>query len=373
MEFMKICSICVLLLLGGNKPCREFHSCSASVIPVHEGSSEDATKENDYTATKNPMEKTTITSSTTENYYTTTVNPLEKTIITLSTTVYDCTAMVNPVERTIITPSTTDNDYTATENPVENTTITPLAKTVYINATTSSSRTVTEETKEDPEFVLFENIATTYEGCYKLCNNISNNATKFHPLFFYNLTEDLNNVVRFISNSYFGYIGVWTDYQELVISNHTGHVINITQEASNKLCVILEVGLWMGNLKKMPCNKIFSVVCRAHNASFYGYNSSPGSDQYCDPVRIRNRTPTVEQLDKMLTDIRKNLTVAKANLSSNIRKRKSASDPRTSSRIIGMTLGVIIICLSASVVIIPDMLAVLNFLVSKCIRQCMTT
>ena len=118
-------------------------------------------------------------------------------------------------------------------------------------------------------------------------------------------------------------------------------------------------------------------VFTAHNASFdvpsTGYNSSPGSDRDCDPVRIRNRTPTVEQLDKMLTDIRKNLTVAKANLSSNIRKRKSASDPRTSSRIIGMTLGVIIICLSASLVIIPDMLAVLNFVVSKCIRQCMTT
>ena len=118
---------------------------------------------------------------------------------------------------------------------------------------------------------------------------------------------------------------------------------------------------------------LWQFVFKAHNASFYGYNSSPGSDQDCDPVRIRNRTPTVEQLDKMLTDIRKNLTVAKANLSSNIRKRKSASDPRTSSRIIGMTLGVIIICLSASVIIIPDMLAVLNFLVSKCIRQCMTT
>ena len=157
MEFLKICSICVLLLLGGNKPCREFHSCSASLVHViHEDSSEDATTENDYTATKNPMEKTTITSSTTENYYTTTVNPVERTIITLSTTVYDCTATVNPVERTIITPSTTKNDYTATENPVENTTITPLAKTGYINATTSSSRTVTEETKEDPEFGLYK-------------------------------------------------------------------------------------------------------------------------------------------------------------------------------------------------------------------------
>ena len=70
-------------------------------------------------------------------------------------------------------------------------------------------------------------------------------------------------------DSYFGYIGVWTDYQELVISNHTGHVINITQEASNKLCVILEVGLWMGNLKKMPCNKIFSVVCRGTSLLFF--------------------------------------------------------------------------------------------------------
>ncbi|XP_078331175.1 uncharacterized protein LOC144624997 [Crassostrea virginica] len=179
------------------------------------------------------------------------------------------------------------------------------------------------------------------------------------------------------------YIDVWTDYQELnttlLISNHTGHVINITQEASNKLCVILEVEKRNSkeNLKKRSCNNRFSVVCRAHNASSYvpstGYNSFPGSDRDCDPVPIPNTTPTVEQLDKMLTDIRKNLTVAKANLSSNIRKRKSASDPRTSSRIIGMTLGVIIICLSASVVIIPDMLAVLNFLVSKCIRQCKTT
>ena len=196
MEFMKICSICVLLLLGGNKPCREFHSCSASVIPVHEGSSEDATKENDYTATKNPMEKTTITSSTTENYYTTTVNPVERTIITLSTTVYDCTAMVNPVERTIITPSTTDNDYTATENPVENTTITPLAKTVYINATTSSSRTVTEETKEDPEFGLYntfiflENSFDWYNECIHIVALYTNVRNLFHKLI--SIIESLN-------------------------------------------------------------------------------------------------------------------------------------------------------------------------------------
>ena len=197
MEFLKICSICVLLLLGGNKPCREFHSCSAALVPVvHEDSSEDATTENYYTTTKNPMEKTTITSSTTENYYTTTVNPLERTIITLSTTVYDCTAMVNPVERTIITPSTTDNDYTATENPVENTTITPLAKTVYINATTSSSRTVTEETKEDPEFGLYntfiflENSFDWYNECIHIVALYTNVRNLFHKLI--SIIESLN-------------------------------------------------------------------------------------------------------------------------------------------------------------------------------------
>ena len=71
------------------------------------------------------------------------------------------------------------------------------------------------------------------------------------------------------------YIDVWTDYQELnptpVISNHTGHVINITKEASNKLCVILEAEQrkFKGNLKKMPCNRGFSVVCRGTSLLFF--------------------------------------------------------------------------------------------------------
>ena len=95
MEFLKICSICLLLLLNGEKSYRGIHFYSTSAT--------------DFNKTKDLSED-----ATTENY------------------------------------------YTATENPVENTTITPLAKTVYINATTNSSRTVTEETKEDPEFGLYK-------------------------------------------------------------------------------------------------------------------------------------------------------------------------------------------------------------------------
>lgn len=70
-------------------------------------------------------------------------------------------------------------------------------------------------------------------------------------------------------------IDVWTDYQELnttlLISNHTGHVINITQEASNKLCVILEVEKRNSkeNLKKRSCNNRFSVVCRGKSSLFF--------------------------------------------------------------------------------------------------------
>ena len=69
-------------------------------------------------------------------------------------------------------------------------------------------------------------------------------------------------------------IDVWTDYQELnttvLISNHTGHMINITQETSNKLCVILEVekGNSKENLKKRSCNNRFSVVCRGMSSLF---------------------------------------------------------------------------------------------------------
>ena len=93
MEFLKICIICVLLLLNGEKSYRGIHFYSTSAT--------------DFNKTKDPSED-----ATTENY------------------------------------------YTATENPVENKITFRLAKTGYINATTSSGRTVTEETQEDPEFGL---------------------------------------------------------------------------------------------------------------------------------------------------------------------------------------------------------------------------
>lgn len=72
-----------------------------------------------------------------------------------------------------------------------------------------------------------------------------------------------------------------------------------------------------------------------------------------------------DEVEIVLSEIRKNLTVFKANLSSSIRKRISATDPRMSSRVIGMTLGVSILSFVASLLVIPDLVAGFRCLMSR--------
>uniref|UniRef100_K1QG01 Uncharacterized protein n=1 Tax=Magallana gigas TaxID=29159 RepID=K1QG01_MAGGI len=79
---------------------------------------------------------------------------------------------------------------------------------------------------------------------------------------------------------------------------------------------------------------------------------------------VSHPTLTEDEVEIVVSEIRKNLTVLKANLSSNIRKRISASDPRLSSRVIGMTLGVSILSFVASLLVIPDLVAGFRCLMS---------
>lgn len=75
-------------------------------------------------------------------------------------------------------------------------------------------------------------------------------------------------------------------------------------------------------------------------------------------------TLTEDEVEIVLSEIRKNLTIFKANLSSSIRKRISATDPRMSSRVIGMTLGVSILSFVAGLLVIPDLVAGFRCLIS---------
>lgn len=201
--------------------------------------------------------------------------------------------------------------------------------------------------------------------------NCSNYGSNYRALFLYNITEDLVHVHKFLNRSYYG-VEFWTD---LVIISSTAMISNVTGNLFPKESLISENG--HGNCVTMKgesgrifqkakgCDSRYYVMCRMYTPNTGGGDSS-SPDCTCNCKNgVSYPTLTEDEVEIVVSEIRKNLTVFKANLSSSIRKRISASDPRLSSRVIGMTLGVSILSFVASLLVIPDIVAGFRCLMSR--------
>ncbi|XP_062606442.1 uncharacterized protein LOC134268271 [Saccostrea cucullata] len=135
------------------------------------------------------------------------------------------------------------------------------------------------------------------------------------------------------------------------------------------LFICRDVTKWNSTIvtKKETIDRLDTSTTRYPNDG-RGSQTTDNPAQNCSVCDCKTRTfatMTTEEVRGAVNRIRKNLTVVKANLSSNIRKRVSASDPRMSSQIIGMTLGVSILSFVSCLLVIPDIITFLKFLISR--------
>lgn len=235
--------------------------------------------------------------------------------------------------------------------------------------TNSEEKTTIAEQRREPEFVTELKLdSSTRADLY--CKEYGSN---YRALFFYNNTEDLLHVQKILNSSHDG-VEFWTDLHTLnrttFISNVTGKLfpndfIELKQSEFNEECVTIEAESGRIFQKAKGCHLLNHIMCRIYTPKTDGGDaSSQGCNCNCNNGGTRP-TLTEDDMEIVVSEIRKNLTVVKANLSSSIRKRISASDPRMSSRVIGMTLGVSILSFVASLLVIPDLVAGFRCLVSR--------
>uniref|UniRef100_A0A8W8NDE1 Uncharacterized protein n=2 Tax=Magallana gigas TaxID=29159 RepID=A0A8W8NDE1_MAGGI len=261
----------------------------------------------------------------------------------------------------------TDNEEHSEETTFSTDSVTFGPSTDRSFTTGSVEKPTTAEPDGDPEFVSMGSLNLASVDVDYHCSNYGSN---YRALFLYNITEDLVHVHKFLNRSYYG-VEFWTD---LVIISSTAMSSNVTGNLFPKESLISENG--HGNCVTMKgesgrifqkakgCDSRYYVMCRIYTPNTGGGDSS-SPDCICNCKNgVSHPTLTEDEVEIVVSEIRKNLTVFKANLSSNIRKRISASDPRLSSRVIGMTLGVSILSFVASLLVIPDLVAGFRCLMS---------
>lgn len=237
----------------------------------------------------------------------------------------------------------------------------------FITDSVESTTTAEPGPDGEPEFVSMGSLNLASMDVDHHCSNYDSN---YRALFLYNITEDLVHVHKFLNSSYYG-VEFWTD---LVITNTTTMISNVTgqlfpkdsliSENGNGKCVTMKGESGRIFQKAKGCDSYYFVMCRIYTPNAGGGGSS-SLNCICNCNNgDTHSTLTEDEVEIVLSEIRKNLTVFKANLSSSIRKRISATDPRMSSRVIGMTLGVSILSFVAGLLVIPDLVAGFRCLIS---------
>ena len=92
----------------------------------------------------------------------------------------------------------------------------------------------------------------------------------------------------------------------------------------------------------------------------------------CPCSRMKNRViiKNEEELLTKIDNMKKELAVKKSLLSSSIRKKTSAVDPRPSASIVGGTISVVVIATVVGLIVLSDLTRVINFCWKTISKRC---
>ncbi|XP_048731191.2 uncharacterized protein LOC125648258 [Ostrea edulis] len=275
-----------------------------------------------------------------------------------------------------VPPTTTDRSTESTSHVPPTTTDRSTESALQVPQTTTD-----RSTESKSEFVYNKDWMYSYDEALRVCSKEGTETVTYKILYFYQLNIDESNYVytEVGRNTFEDGVKIWTDLYVLsnktIGSRVTGNIyeVPLNNSSKNKIgtCVVL---IWNSgkahlHLQANRCDSLNRVICREYLD--LATTSSPSVPcPVCDCNTDGDRVRTRDEVETVLREIRKNLTLSKANLSSSIRKRISASDPRMSSQIIGVTLGISVLSFTVGVIIITDFISLLKFVVLKfCCRD----